>query len=103
MPICDILEDREPTPEQAEQIIAYMRSRGPLLPEGARLVLAGAADPGWRLITVWDSLDTCERFFAERVASAYEALDLSCQRLTRSQFEVRTLIAGDLVGTPQSA
>jgi hypothetical protein len=103
MPICVILEDREPTPEQSEQVIAYMRSRGPLLPEGARLILAGAADPGWRLITVWDSLDTCELFFAERVAPAYNAVGLSSQRVTRSQFEVRTLIAGDLVGTAQSA
>jgi hypothetical protein len=103
MPICDILEDRAPTQKQAEQIIAHLRSTCPLPPEGARLVLSGAANPGWRMITVWDSPDTCERFFAERLARAYKALGLSSQKVTHTQFEVRTLVAGDLVGTPQRA
>jgi hypothetical protein len=103
MVICNVLEDPRQTLKQAEQIAAHVRSTGPVLPEGARLLVSGPADPGWRVITVWDSPGARDAFFAERLAPAYEAAGLSLENVTRTQFEVQMLIAGDLVGTPQPA
>jgi hypothetical protein len=99
--ICNIIEDPRQTDKQAEQVAAHLRCTGPVLPEGARLFLSGSADPGWRVITVWDSPEARDRFFAERLAPAYEAVGLSLDDVTRTQFEVQMLTAGDLFGAPR--
>ena len=101
MAIATILEHPGQTQAQAEQIQAHVRSTGPVPPDGARLVIAGPADPGWRVITVWDSVDDRERFFAERLTPAFEQAGLSFADTERTQFDVQMLIAGDLTGTPQ--
>ena len=101
MAICNIIEDARQTGKQARQLAAHLRSSGPVLPEGARLFLSGSADPGWRVITVWDSPEARDRFFAERLAPAYEAVGLSLDDVTRTQFEVQMLTAGDLFGAPR--
>jgi len=103
MVICNILEDPRQTRKQAERIAAHVRSTGLLLPEGARLWVSGHADPGWRVVTVWDSPGARDEFVAQRLAPAYEAAGLSLEDVRRTQFEVQMLIAGDLVGTPQPA
>jgi hypothetical protein len=103
MVICNIHEDLRQTDAQAEQIAAHVRSTGPLLPEGARLLVSGPGDPGWRVVTVWDSPEARDEFFAHRLAPAYEAAGLSLEDVTRTQFEVQMLIAGDLVGAPRPA
>ena len=103
MAICQIVENPDQSQEQAEQVMAHVRSTGPVPPEGARLMLAGPADPGWRVISVWDSDDARDRFFAERLAPAYEAAGLSLDGIKRTVFDVHTLAAGDLAGTPQPA
>jgi hypothetical protein len=89
--------------EQYARVMEHVRQSGPVPPEGARLVLSGAADPGWRVITVWDSRDAVDRFFAERLRPAYEAAGLSLDDVQRTYFEVSSLVAGDLTGTPQPA
>ena len=101
MALCMIVENPDQSREQAEQVMAHVRSSGPVPPEGARLVLAGPADPGWRVISVWDSEDARDRFFAERLLPAYRDAGLSLAQAGRTQFEVHTLAAGDLTGTPQ--
>ena len=103
MAICDILEDPRQTRRLADQIAAHVRSTGPLLPDGARLLLSGPANPGWRVITVWDSSEARDQFVGQRLTSAYKAAGLSFENATRTQFEVQMLIAGDLVGAPQPA
>ena len=103
MAICLIVENPDQSTKQAEQVMAHVRSTGPVPPEGARLMLAGPANPGWRVISVWDSKEALERFFAERLAPAYEETGLSLDSITRTPFEVHTLIAGDLTGVPQPA
>jgi hypothetical protein len=103
MAICNIHEDLRQTDAQAQQIAAQVRSTGPLLPEGARLVVSGPGDPGWRVVTVWDSPEARDKFVAQRLAPAYEAAGLPLEKVTRTQFEVQMLIAGDLVGAPQPA
>ena len=103
MAIGTILEHPGQSQEQAEQIQAHVRSTGPVPPDGARLVIAGPANPGWRVITVWDSAEARERFFAERLTPAFEQAGLSFADTKRTQFDVQVLIAGDLTGTPQPA
>jgi hypothetical protein len=103
MAICLIVHNPDQSQEQAEQVLAHVGSTGPVPPEGARLMLAGPANPGWRVISVWDSHEARERFFAERLAPAYQAAGLSLDSIKRTLFEVHTLAAGDLTGTPQPA
>lgn len=103
MPICLIVENPGQSREQAEQVMAHVRSTGPVPPEGARLMLAGPADPGYRVISVWDSEEARGRFFAERLTPAYEKAGLSLEGVQRTVFEVHTLVAGDLTGVPQPA
>jgi hypothetical protein len=102
MAICQIAYNPNQTPEQADEIFAHLRTTGPVPPEGGRLMVSGPADAGYRVISVWDSNDARERFLEERLAPAYQAAGLSMDDLERTVFEVRTLVAGDLVGTPQS-
>jgi hypothetical protein len=103
MAFCSILEDLGRTPEQAAQIATHLFSTGSVLPDGARLLLCGPADRGWRVISVWDSLQARDEFFAERLAPAYEAAGLSLESVTRAEFQLQMLIAGDLVGPPAPA
>jgi hypothetical protein len=100
MAICTILEDRGRTQEQYDLISAHVRSSGPVPPEGCRMGILARE----RAITVWDSPEARDRFLAERLAPAYEAVGHSLDEVTHSQFEVDTLVAGDLVGmVPEAA
>lgn len=103
MAICLIVENPDQSQEQAEQVLAHVRNTGPFPPNGARLALGGPADPGWRFISVWDSQEALDQFFTERLAPAYNEAGLSFDRIKRTLFEVHTLAAGDLTGTPQTA
>jgi hypothetical protein len=101
VPFCNILENPRHTAEQAERVAAHMRTTGPALPEGARLFLSGSAEPGWRAVIVWDSTEARDRFFAERLVPAYEAVGVSLDSVARTEFEVQMLTAGDLFGAPR--
>jgi hypothetical protein len=103
MAICMIVENPDQSGEQAERVFAHVRGTGPVPPEGARLMLAGPADHGWRVVSIWDSEEARDRFFAERLTPAYEDAGLSMGSIRRTQFEVTTLVAGDLTGVPQPA
>jgi hypothetical protein len=94
MAICNIIDDPGRTQEQYEQISVHVRRSGPVLPDGCRLALLGRE----RAITVWDAPEQCDRFLAERVGPAYEAVGRSLDEAERTLFEVDMLVAGDLVG-----
>ena len=103
MAYCQIFEHPDLTPEKMEQVMAHVRTTGPLLPEGARLLVAGRGDAGMRVITIWDSNEARERFVSERLSEAYDEAGLSLGRGHVTVFEVSKLVAGDLTGTPQPA
>ncbi|HEV8152083.1 MAG TPA: hypothetical protein VGP78_04080 [Solirubrobacteraceae bacterium] len=103
MAIGHIFEHPTGAPEDYGRVMEHVRSTGPVPPEGARLVLSGQAEQGWRVITVWDSRADVDRFFAERLRPAYEAAGLSLDDGERTYFEVNGLVAGDLTGAPQPA
>jgi hypothetical protein len=99
MAICNIIVDHGRTQEQHDRIGAHMRESGPVPPDGCRLVLLGR-DRG---ITVWDSPEDRDRFLAERLHPALRAAGRSPDELEQAEFEVVTLVAGDLVGSPVGA
>lgn len=99
MAICNIIDDAGRTQEQYELIAAHVRSSGPVPPEGCRVAIVSRE----RAVTVWESPDARDRFLAERLAPAYQAVGQSLDQLTSTQFEVDTLVAGDLVGTMPAA
>jgi hypothetical protein len=100
MAICNIIEDPGRTQEQYERISGHVRSSGPVPPDGCRVGIVSRE----RAITVWDSPEARDRFLAERLAPAYRAVGHSLDEVTRTQFEVDTLVAGDLVGMmPEAA
>ena len=103
MAYCMIAENPEISEEQGLELMRYVRESGAVPPEGARLVVAGPAEPGWRVVTIWDTDEARDRFVAERLAPAYERAGLSLDSLSRTVFEVRALVAGDLTGAPQPA
>jgi hypothetical protein len=98
MAIGTILEDPRRSPEQSSLIAAHVRRSGPVPPDGARLVVGGPAGEGWRMTTVWDSIEDRDRFYGERLAPAYRAAGLSFDAISLTVFEVDTLVAGDLSG-----
>jgi hypothetical protein len=103
MAYCQIFEHPDLTPEKMDQVMAHVRTTGPVLPEGARLLVAGPGDPGMRVITIWDSNEARQRFLSERLSEAYDEAGLSLDAAKVTVFEVVKLAAGDLTGAPQPA
>jgi hypothetical protein len=94
MAICNIIDDAGRAPEEYERISAHVRASGPVPPEGCRLGVLSRE----HAITVWDSPEDRDRFLAERLAPAYRSVGRSLDEVTRSQFEVDMVVAGDLAG-----
>ena len=103
MAIGHIMQHPTAGEEDYVQVMEHLRGTGPVPPEGARLVLSGPAEPGWRVITVWGTRTELDRFFAERLRPAYEHAGLSLDDAQRTFFEVHSLTAGDLAGAAQGA
>jgi hypothetical protein len=103
MAYCLIIENPDESQEQFEATGAYLRATGPVPADGQMLLIAGPADPGWRAIAVWESREAFERFRDERLFAAAREAGCTMHNVTKTAFEVHTLLAGDLVATPQPA
>jgi hypothetical protein len=103
MAFCQIVDKPTQSDEQATRLLALLRDSGPMPPEGARLVMAGPADRGWRVVAVWDTRQACDRFIAERLKPAYAEIGLPYDEIELTTFELHTLVAGDLTGTLEPA
>jgi hypothetical protein len=88
MAICMVVDNPGQTREQTDRVLAALRATGPLPPTGALHVLGGAFDGGWRVISVWDSPESMERFFTTRLPQALREAGVDSQRLTRASFDV---------------
>ena len=103
MAYCQIAENPDSTQEQFEQVGTYVRANGPFPPDGQLLLIAGPAEPGWRVISVWHTEEAMERFNTERLPDACRAAGVALDRMTRAVCEVHTMVAADLTGAPQPA
>src|SRR5690242_16009333 len=103
MAYCQIFEHPDLTPEKMEKVMAHVRTTGPILPDGARLLVAGRSDPGMRLITIWDSSEARERFVSGRLSEAYDEAGLSLARGKATVSEVSKLAPAALPAAPQPA
>jgi hypothetical protein len=104
MAYCHIVENRRAGQEQFEQLKAHLSATSPFPPDGQMLLIAGPAEPGWRVITVWESEEKLEHFYTERFPAACQAAGIgSLDDMQRTIFEVKALVACDLVGAPQPA
>ena len=68
MAICLMVDNADETAEQFETVMEHLSESGPIPPDGASLLTAGPANGGWRVISVWDSPESLQRFFGERLA-----------------------------------
>jgi hypothetical protein len=59
-------------------------------------MMAGPADPGVRVISVWESHEARERFFRDRLLPAYAAAGASLEEAQITVFPLHTLAVGAL-------
>jgi hypothetical protein len=103
MACCQIVENPDVGPEEFAQVKAHVQATGPFPPDGQQLLIAGPGEESWRVISIWDSEESMARFYAERFPAACREVGVSMDRMTRTVFEVDTLVASDLTGAPQPA
>jgi len=92
MATCLIVDNANESRDQFERVMEHLAESGPIPPSGASVLIAGAADGGWRVISVWDSPESLQRFYGDRLAPAYENAGLSLEGMRRSTFEVHTAV-----------
>jgi hypothetical protein len=90
MAICLMVDNADESEKHFEAVMEHLKESGPVPPAGASVLVSGSAEGGWRVISVWDSQESLQRFFAERLVPAYEKAGLSFDKMKRSTFEVHT-------------
>lgn len=91
---CLVVDNIDESREEFESVMKHLGQTGPIPPTGASLLVAGPAEGSWRVISIWDSPESLQRFFGERLAPAYKDAGLSLDGAKRSTFEVHTLLVG---------
>jgi hypothetical protein len=91
-------------PIQTQQTVASrVRGNGDMPPAGLLFQAVSPADPGYQVISVWDSLASFARFRDERLRPALEAEQVPPEHLTTTTFEVTSYIAGSHLSGQQPA
>ena len=103
MAYCVIVENPKGSAELYEQVTQRVAASGEMPPQGAIFQVAGPAEGGWRVISVWESREAQERFRDERLVPAFNELGVSRDDVSWSDFEVHSFMAGDLSGAAQPA
>src|SRR5687767_6256477 len=91
MAICLMVDNPDERAEDFDAVMDHLGKSGPVPPLGASLLVAGPVDGAWRVISVWDSADSLQAFFGERLAPAYRAAGLTLEAAQQSSFEVHAL------------
>jgi hypothetical protein len=103
MSILAIIVNRTETIQAYQNVHRHLRDSGNLPPAGLAFQVAAAADPGYQVITVWDSLASFARFRDELLRPALQAEGIPPENLTTTTFEVTSCMAGDLAAAQQPA
>jgi len=103
MAYCVIVDNPKGSAELYEQVLQRVLASGDMPPQGAIFQVAGPAEGGWRVITVWESREAQERFRDERLIPAFNELGVSRDEVRWSDFDVHSVLAGDLSAATQPA
>jgi hypothetical protein len=101
MAYCVISDNPNGSAELYEQVMQRVAASGEMPPQGAIFQVAGPADGGWRVISVWESREAQERFRDELLIPALDDVGVSRDNMTWSDFEAHSFLAGDLSGAAQ--
>ena len=101
MAYCVIVDNPKGSPELYEQILQRVAASGDMPPKGAIFQVAGPAEGGWRVVSVWESREAQERFRDEQLIPAFKELGVSRDDVSWSDFEAHGFMAGDLSGAAQ--
>jgi|SRR5512132_1603038 hypothetical protein len=101
MAICVIADNRQGSAEVYEQVVQRVAQSGEFPPPGAIFQVAGPADSGWRVISVWDSREAFESFAGQRLVPAWAEFGVSRDDVTFTIFDAHSFMAGDLSGAAQ--
>jgi hypothetical protein len=96
MPVLAIVVNRTGTIE-THQNVARRLHDGHMPPSGLIFQVASPADPGYQVISLWDSLASFARFRDEQLSPALEAEGVPPEHLTTTTFEATSYMAGDHV------
>lgn len=95
MPILAIVINRTDTMETQQNVAARLSGDGQMPPDGLIFQVTSPADPGYQVISVWDSLASFARFRDERLNPALDAEGVPAEHLTTTTFEAASYLAGD--------
>jgi heme-degrading monooxygenase HmoA len=94
MAICIIAENPKGTAEAYEQVMQRVRQGGEVPAPGLIFQVAGPAEPGWRVISVWESRGDFDRFVSERLEAAWAEAGISRGDIQFTIFEPHSFMAG---------
>jgi hypothetical protein len=99
--ICVIADNAKGSADVYEKIMRRVAAGGGLPPPGAIFQVAGPSEPGWRVISVWESREAFERFAADELSRAWSEFGVSRDDVEFTIFEVHSYVAGDMSGALQ--
>jgi hypothetical protein len=103
MSILAIVVNRTETIETQQNVARRLRDDGPMPPAGLIFQVTSPADPGYQVISVWDSLASFARFRDERLNPALEAEGVPPEHLTTTTFEAASYLAADQANAQRPA
>ncbi len=98
MAICVVADNPKGNRETYEGVIQRVFKGSDFPPAGAIFQVAGPAEGGWRVISVWDSREDFERFAQEHLQPAWAEVGVSRDDVSFSIFEAHSFMAGDVSG-----
>ena len=102
MATCVIAENPNMNAAKFEEVLQHLRG-GDFPPDGLIFQVAGQAENGWRVITIWKSREAYENFASGRLVQTWAEVGVSRDDITFTIFETHTMVAGDLSAVPQPA
>lgn len=88
MATCMVIDNPDQNRESTERVLAALRDTGPVPPEGALQMMGGTYEGGWRVVSVWESPEACERFATTRLPQALRDAGVETSRMRRGTFEI---------------
>ena len=81
MAIAFLLEFSGVTSDQYDRVMEKLDLGGKMA-SGGRFHIAGPTDDGWRVVDMWDSQEDFDRFFADKLGAALQAVGMPEPKIT---------------------